>query len=88
MDAAKRFLTQHIEFEAEWETAFNLQLKLHDCIALMVQWCAADEATLLAAYKATLRHLPKQCDVSTKKVTGKELQHPGEAGWLKGRVLG
>ena len=37
-----RQTTQHLEFEPEWEGAFNLQLKLEDSIVLFTEWCAAD----------------------------------------------
>ena len=42
MDAVTRQTGQHIEFEPEWEGAFNLQLKLEDIIAIMLDWCAGD----------------------------------------------
>lgn len=42
MDAVNRQTGQHIEFEPEWEGAFNLQLKLADNIAIVLDWCATD----------------------------------------------
>ena len=42
MDAVTRQTGQHIEFEPEWEQAFNLQLKLADSISVMIEWCATD----------------------------------------------
>ena len=42
MDAVVRQVTQHVEFEPEWESAFNLQLKLADVLMLMAEWCGSD----------------------------------------------
>lgn len=42
MDQVKRQTGQHLEFEPEWEGAFNLQLKLEDNIVLFIDWCASD----------------------------------------------
>ena len=42
MDAVTRQLGQHIEFDPEWETAFNLQLKLEDEVTIMLDWCSTD----------------------------------------------
>ena len=74
MDSVKRFTAQHIEFEAEWETAFNIQLKMHDCISLMISWCQTDTQVLKAAYSATLRRLANTSDnttIPTTNVIGK-----------------
>ena len=42
MDHVKRQTGQHLEFEPEWEGAFNLQLKLEDNIVLFLEWCGSD----------------------------------------------
>ena len=42
MDAVTRQTGQHIEFEPEWEGAFNLQLKLADNLAIIQDWCGTD----------------------------------------------
>ena len=42
MEAVARQTGQHIEFEPEWEGAFNFQLKLADIITLMIDWCSSD----------------------------------------------
>ena len=73
MDSVRRFTAQHIEFEAEWETAFNIQLKLHDCITLMIKWCSSSESVLVRAYSMVLEHLPCQSPVSTTAVC---ISHP------------
>ncbi|KAL8590352.1 hypothetical protein ACOMHN_006468 [Nucella lapillus] len=57
MDAACRQTSQHLEFEPEWEGAFNLQLKLEDSLVLFADWCASDQQLLVEAYKETLDSL-------------------------------
>ena len=42
MDLVTRQTGQHIEFEPEWEGAFNLQLKLQDNLTLILDWCSTD----------------------------------------------
>ena len=51
MDPVKRQTGQHLEFEPEWEMAFNLQLKLEDNIALFLTWCGSDVSWLGISYK-------------------------------------
>ena len=46
MDPVKRQTGQHLEFEPEWEMAFNLQLKMEDNIALFLAWCGSDVSQL------------------------------------------
>lgn len=47
MDSVARQTGQHVEFEAEWEAAFNLHCKLAPVLTLIVQWCASDRRVLL-----------------------------------------
>lgn len=47
MDPVKRQIGQHLEFEPEWEGAFNLQLKLEDNIVLFLEWCGSDVSEFL-----------------------------------------
>ena len=54
MDAVTRQTGQHIEFEPEWEGAFNLQLKLEDNIAIMLDWCATDVSSTFLPEDACL----------------------------------
>ncbi|CAH1791627.1 unnamed protein product [Owenia fusiformis] len=61
MDSVVRQKGQHIEYEPEWDGAFNLQLKLEDNLAMMLQWCAADRKVLLDAYNAGIEIL-RQCN--------------------------
>lgn len=46
MDAVVRQVGQHVEFEPEWEGAFNLQLKLADVISAIIEWCSTDVSRL------------------------------------------
>ncbi|XP_013420461.1 E3 ubiquitin-protein ligase UBR2 isoform X2 [Lingula anatina] len=60
MDAVQRQTGQHLEFEPEWEGAFNLQIKLEDNIQLMQEWCATDKSVLIEAYRKVMETLEKQ----------------------------
>ena len=42
MDGVTRQTSQHVEYEPEWEGAFNLQIKLSDVITIVQDWCATD----------------------------------------------
>jgi len=42
MDGVTRQASQHVEYEPEWESAFNLQLKLSDILTIVQDWCATD----------------------------------------------
>lgn len=57
MDAVTRQVGAHMEYEPEWETAFNLHIKLAYCISLILQWCGTDKVVLVKAYRATLLKL-------------------------------
>lgn len=57
MDAATRQVGQHMEYEPDWESGFNLHIKLAFCISLLIQWCATDEVVLTKAYRLTLKKL-------------------------------
>ncbi|KAH9628503.1 hypothetical protein HF086_017329 [Spodoptera exigua] len=52
MDSVVRQVGQHMEYEPEWESAFNLHVKLAHSITLSLEWCAA-EKTLATACEAT-----------------------------------
>ncbi|XP_060067571.1 E3 ubiquitin-protein ligase UBR2-like isoform X1 [Ylistrum balloti] len=60
MDAVIRQTGTHLEYEPEWEGAFNLQLKQDDIIAEFINWCGQDKLTLIGAYKITMDIL-SQC---------------------------
>lgn len=57
MDAVSRQVGQHMEYEPEWESAFNLHIKLAYCISLALEWCGTDRVVLIKAYRATLKKL-------------------------------
>lgn len=57
MDEVTRQVGQHMEYEPEWESAFNLHIKLAPVITLFLQWCGTDKEILIKAYKATLKQL-------------------------------
>lgn len=57
MDAVTRQVGQHMEYEPEWESAFNMHIKLAPVITLMLKWCGSDKVVLIKAYRATLKKL-------------------------------
>ncbi|XP_054160724.1 E3 ubiquitin-protein ligase UBR2-like isoform X2 [Oppia nitens] len=57
MDAVVRQVGQHVEFEAEWETGVNLQLRLAPIVGLVIEWCSSDRSTLIKALRYTLKEL-------------------------------
>ncbi|XP_041351534.1 E3 ubiquitin-protein ligase UBR2-like isoform X2 [Gigantopelta aegis] len=67
MDGVTRQTGQHLEFEPEWEGAFNLQLKLEDTLVLFTRWCSMDKVVLIEAYKETLEALYHSYETSKKE---------------------
>ncbi|GAB1601270.1 E3 ubiquitin-protein ligase UBR2-like isoform X2 [Argonauta hians] len=57
MDSVTRKTGQHLEIEPEWESAFNLQLRLQDNIALFLDWCGSNRSVFIDCFRATLRTL-------------------------------
>ena len=57
MDAVIRQVGQHVEFEAEWETGVNLQLRLAPIVGLVIEWCSSDRMTLIKSLRNTLKEL-------------------------------
>ncbi|KAK9497080.1 hypothetical protein O3M35_004459 [Rhynocoris fuscipes] len=57
MDAVTRQVGQHLEYEPEWESAFNLHIKLAPVITLVLKWCSTDRIVLIKAYRLTLKKL-------------------------------
>lgn len=51
MDPMVRQVWQHMEFEPEWESAFNLHLKLSTIVPLVVEWAASDLVVLIKSYR-------------------------------------
>ncbi|CAK9818916.1 E3 ubiquitin-protein ligase UBR2 [Anthophora plagiata] len=60
MDAVVRQVGQHMEYEPEWESAFNLYIKLSPVISLALQWCGSDQIVLIKAFRLVLRKLHEQ----------------------------
>lgn len=57
MDSVTRQTAQHLEFEPEWEGAFNLQLKLEDSLVLFSDWCSSDVSYFWCSGKNLLLHI-------------------------------
>ncbi|KAJ8911051.1 hypothetical protein NQ315_004698 [Exocentrus adspersus] len=57
MDAVTRQVGQHMEYEPEWESGFNLHVKLAHCISLAAEWCGTDKIVLVKAYRSVLKKL-------------------------------
>ncbi|XP_060806415.1 E3 ubiquitin-protein ligase UBR1 [Amyelois transitella] len=55
MDSVVRQVGQHMEYEPEWESAFNLHVKLAHSITLCIEWCCAEKPLCAAAYRMALR---------------------------------
>lgn len=54
MDSLTRQTQQHIEFEPEWETSFNLLIKLQKPVTAMIEWCSSDRVVYIECYKYLL----------------------------------
>jgi E3 ubiquitin-protein ligase UBR2 len=54
MDSTKRYTQQHIEYEPEWESSFNLSIKLQKSVSSLIDWCASDRIVYLECYKYLL----------------------------------
>jgi hypothetical protein len=54
MDSLKRYTQQHVEFEPEWETSFNLLIKLQKSISSLIEWCSSDRIVYFECYKYLL----------------------------------
>lgn len=57
MDAVHRQTGQHMEYEPEWEAAFNLHIKLSYVITLVLEWCGTDKVILVKVYRMVLASL-------------------------------
>ncbi|CAK1542493.1 unnamed protein product [Leptosia nina] len=54
MDSVVRQIGQHMEYEPEWESAFNLHVKLAHSITLALEWCSVERALCASAYRMAL----------------------------------
>ncbi|VVC24842.1 Zinc finger, UBR-type,Zinc finger, RING/FYVE/PHD-type,Winged helix-turn-helix DNA-binding domain,Ribosomal [Cinara cedri] len=57
MDTVTRQVGQHMEYEPEWETAFNLHIKLRPLITKILLWCGSDCIVLKKVYRMTLKKI-------------------------------
>lgn len=57
MDTVTRQVGQHMEYEPEWETAFNLHIKLRPLITKILVWCGSDNVVLKKIYRMTLKKI-------------------------------
>lgn len=57
MDTVTRQVGQHMEYEPEWETAFNLHIKLRPLITKILSWCGSDSIVLKKVYRMTLKKI-------------------------------
>lgn len=57
MDAVLRQVGQHMEYEPEWESAFNLHMKLSPVISMALEWCGSDRVVLIKSFIMVLRKL-------------------------------
>lgn len=74
MDAVTRQVGQHMEYEPEWESAFNLHIRLAYCISLAIKWCGTDKIVLVKAYRAVLKKLEENsCYDPHQPLVGVEL---------------
>lgn len=48
MNEVRRQTTEHQVWEQEWETAFNIQIKLQHVLTLIICWANSDVSVLLA----------------------------------------
>lgn len=55
MDSVKRQEGQHVEYEAEWETGINLQLKVASVGSLLLKWCGSDYPVFVKIFRSVLK---------------------------------
>ena len=55
MESVTRQTGQHMDYEPEWESAFNLHIKLANTISLVLEWCASDKEVLMKLYVMVMR---------------------------------
>ncbi|KAK5981388.1 E3 ubiquitin-protein ligase [Trichostrongylus colubriformis] len=64
MDEVKRLSVEHQVWELEWETAFNIQLRIQDSLGFVIAWAGSDRATHRAFLRLCLDALklhPPSC---------------------------
>ncbi|KAH8387185.1 hypothetical protein KR093_005434 [Drosophila rubida] len=71
MESITRQMGQHMDYEPEWECAFNLHIKLASTISQVIEWAASDVTLLRKLYKKTVQAL-----VSNNFIVGSEKVEP------------
>ncbi|XP_037934845.1 E3 ubiquitin-protein ligase UBR1 isoform X2 [Teleopsis dalmanni] len=57
MEHMVRQTGQHMDYEPEWESAFNLHIKLANAITMVVEWSATDKEVLEKFYLMIMQNL-------------------------------
>lgn len=57
MEAITRQTGNHMDYEPEWECAFNVHIKLANAITLILDWCGSDQQVLVKIYQMVQRYL-------------------------------
>ncbi|EDV92119.1 GH24736 [Drosophila grimshawi] len=76
MESITRQVGQHMDYEPEWECAFNLHIKLASTISQVIDWASSDAKLLRKLYKMTVRALVNNSfivgsqDVEPREVAG------------------
>lgn len=76
MESVTRQTGQHMDYEPEWECAFNLHIKLASAISLVLEWCATDKDVLVKLCSMVMRYLLQasfiidQAEYEQKSVAG------------------
>ncbi|XP_042869972.1 E3 ubiquitin-protein ligase UBR2-like isoform X5 [Penaeus japonicus] len=73
MDPMVRQVGTHMEYEPEWESAFNLHIKLAAVIPLVIEWAASDRIVLIKAYRMLMKSLAELCTEDMKRRYVREL---------------
>ncbi|CAL1294338.1 unnamed protein product [Larinioides sclopetarius] len=56
MDPVVRQVGQHVEYEAEWESGINLQLKVAPLATLLLRMCCSDYSVFVKTLRSNIRH--------------------------------
>ncbi|XP_014224487.1 E3 ubiquitin-protein ligase UBR2 [Trichogramma pretiosum] len=73
MDAVVRQVGQHMEYEQEWESAFNLYIKLSPVISLTIEWCSTDKLVMIKTLRLLLKKIKDMSHVAV--ITAKRVAH-------------
>lgn len=63
MDSLIRQTHTHVEYEPEWETSFNLLIKLARPVSALIDWCSSDRAVYIESFKYLL-HTIYQAEIN------------------------